>query len=398
MTSLTESSTDTAQDTQNAATAVSENLIEHPRGAEPGKPGRRDAFYFEQKNRLPDAADGKGRGGARYGRTGIIHTPHGDIHTPAFVPVATQAAMKAVLPETMKDLGAQCLLSNAFHLYERPGEQVLDEAGGLAKFMNWNGPTFTDSGGFQVLSLGAGFKKTLMFAFDELTTLMNTRGYQERSVERTYRWAQRCVAEHKRLTEERVGKPYQALYGVVQGANYEDLRRHAAEQIASLDFDGVGIGGAIEKRIIGDTCAWICDAMPESRPRHVLGIAAVDDIFACVENGGDTFDCVAPARCGRNGAIFTRGGRYNIKRAQFKHDFGPLEEGCDCYTCTHYSRAYVDHALRAREFNGFTLATIHNEHFFVKLLDDIRTSIDGGYFDEFRDETLARFYANGSRG
>ena len=131
---------------------------------------------------------------------------------------------------------------------------------------------------------------------------------------------------------------------------------------------------------------------------HVLGIAAVDDIFACVENGGDTFDCVAPARCGRNGAIFTRHGRYNIKRAQFKHDFGPLEEGCDCYTCTHYSRAYVDHALRAREFNGFTLATIHNEHFFVKLLDDIRASIDGGYFNEFRDETLAKFYENGSKG
>ena len=403
---------DAAGNTTSAAST--ENLIEHPRGAEPGKPGRRDAFYFEQKTRLPDAADGKGRGGARYGRTGIIHTPHGDIHTPAFVPVATQAAMKAVLPETMKDLGAQCLLSNAFHLYERPGEQVLDEAGGLARFMNWNGPTFTDSGGFQVLSLGAGFKKTLamdvtgmksddviaegkerlafvdedgvtfksplngslhrfsaeismgiqhkigadiMFAFDELTTLMNTRGYQERSVERTYRWA-----------------------------------------IASLDFDGVGIGGAIEKRIIGDTCAWICDAMPESRPRHVLGIAAVDDIFACVENGGDTFDCVAPARCGRNGAIFTRHGRYNIKRAQFKHDFGPFEEGCDCYTCTHYSRAYVDHALRAREFNGFTLATIHNEHFFVKLLDDIRASIDGGYFNEFRDETLAKFYENGSKG
>ena len=270
---------DAAGNTTSAAST--ENLIEHPRGAEPGKPGRRDAFYFEQKTRLPDAADGKGRGGARYGRTGIIHTPHGDIHTPAFVPVATQAAMKAVLPETMKDLGAQCLLSNAFHLYERPGEQVLDEAGGLAKFMNWNGPTFTDSGGFQVLSLGAGFKKTLamdvtgmksddviaegkerlafvdedgvtfksplngslhrfsaeismgiqhkigadiMFAFDELTTLMNTRGYQERSVERTYRWAQRCVAEHKRLTEERLGKPYQALYGVVQGANSSATR------------------------------------------------------------------------------------------------------------------------------------------------------------------------------
>ena len=397
------------------------SLLAHPRGAEPGQPGDRSAFSFEQHTRLTDSPTGKGRGGARYGRTGVIHTPHGDIRTPAFVPVATQAAMKAVLPESMAQLGAQCLLSNAFHLYERPGEDVLDEAGGLAKFMNWDGPTFTDSGGFQVLSLGAGFKKTLamdttdmksddviakgkerlafvdedgvtfksplngslhrfsaeismniqhkigadiMFAFDELTTLMNTRRYQENSVERTFRWARRCVDEHKRLTESRVGKPYQALYGVVQGANYEDLRRRAAQQIASLDFDGVGIGGAMEKRIIGDICAWICDEMPQERPRHVLGIAAVDDIFACVENGGDTFDCVAPARCARNGAIFT----------------------------------HVDHLLRAREMNGFTLATIHNEYFFVHLLDDIRASIDGGYFDEFRDATLARFYANGSRG
>ena len=375
MTSLNESSIGTAQDSQNAAASVPENLIEHPRGAEPGKPGRRDAFYFEQKTRLPDAADGKGRGGARYGRTGTIHTPHGDIHTPAFVPVATQAAMKAVLPETMKDLGAQCLLSNAFHLYERPGEQVLDEAGGLAKFMNWNGPTFTDSGGFQVLSLGAGFKKTLA---------MDVTGMKSDDV----------IAEGKERLAF-VDEDGVTFKSPLNGS----LHRFSAEISMGIQHKiGADIGGAIEKRIIGDTCAWICDAMPESRPRHVLGIAAVDDIFACVENGGDTFDCVAPARCGRNGAIFTRGGRYNIKRAQFKHDFGPLEEGCDCYTCTHYSRAYVDHALRAREFNGFTLATIHNEHFFVKLLDDIRASIDGGYFDEFRDETLARFYANGSRG
>ncbi|MEK0279638.1 tRNA guanosine(34) transglycosylase Tgt [Bifidobacterium mongoliense] len=430
-------------------------FLDEPRGARTGMPGDRRAFSFETTTQLPPSAQGKGRDGTRYGRSGIIHTPHGDIRTPAFVPVATQAAIKGVLPEQMKELGAQCLLSNAFHLFERPGEAVIDEAGGLGRFMNWDGPTFTDSGGFQVLSLGAGFKKTLamdvkgmksddviakgkermafvdedgvtfksplngskhrfsaeismgiqhkigadiMFAFDELTTLMNTRAYQERSVERTFRWAQRCVAEHERLTAARVGKPYQALYGVVQGANYEDLRRHAAEQIASLDFDGVGIGGAIEKRVIGDTCAWIADAMPLSRPRHVLGIASVDDIFACVENGGDTFDCVAPARVGRNGAIYTHDGRYNIKRAGFKHDFGPLEEGCDCYTCTHYTRAYVDHLLRVRELNGFTLATIHNEHFFITLLDDIRASIDGGYFDEFRDQTLAHFYANGSRG
>lgn len=306
------------------------SLLEHPLGAQPGQPGDRSAFHFETITRLPSTASGLGRDGARYGRTGIIHTPHGDIRTPAFVPVGTQAAMKAVLPEQMKDLGAQCLLSNAFHLFERPGEDVLDAAGGLARFMNWDGPTFTDSGGFQVMSLGVGFKKTLamdvtgmksddiiakgkermawvdedgvtfksplngdahrfsaeismgiqhkigadiMFAFDELTTLMNTRSYQEDSVERTFRWARRCVDEHQRLTAERLGKPYQALYGVVQGANYEDLRRRAASQIASLDFDGVGIGGAIEKRIIGDTCAWICDAMPENRPRHVLGIA-----------------------------------------------------------------------------------------------------------------------------
>ena len=286
------------------------SLLEHPLGAQPGQPGDRSAFHFETIPRLPSTASGLGRDGARYGRTGIIHTPHGDIRTPAFVPVGTQAAMKAVLPEQMKDLGAQCLLANAFHLFERPGEDVLDAAGGLARFMNWDGPTFTDSGGFQVMSLGVGFKKTLamdvtgmksddiiakgkermawvdedgvtfksplngdahrfsaeismgiqhkigadiMFAFDELTTLMNTRSYQEDSVERTFRWARRCVDEHQRLTAERLGRPYQALYGVVQGANYEDLRRRAASQIASLDFDGVGIGGAIEKRIIGDT-------------------------------------------------------------------------------------------------------------------------------------------------
>lgn len=415
----------------------------------------RNTFSFKSKNRLPSQANGLGRDGARYGRTGIIRTPHGDIQTPAFIPVATQAAMKAVLPEQMRDLGAQALLSNAFHLFERPGEDVLDKAGGLSNFMGWSGPTFTDSGGFQVLSLGAGFKKTLamdvdgmksdeviangkerlafvdengvtfksplngskhrfsaeismriqhkigadiMFAFDELTTLMNTRAYQEQSVERTFRWAKRCVRQHQKLTEERSDKAYQALYGVVQGANYEDLRRKAAGQIASLDFDGVGIGGAIEKRLLGQTCAWICDEMPENRPRHVLGIAAVDDIFAGVENGGDTFDCVSPARCGRNGAVFTRDGRWNIKRTQFRQDYRPIEEDCDCYACQHYSRAYICHLMHAHELNGFTLATIHNERFFVRLLDEIRESIDSGNFDEYKRETLTRFYANGSKG
>ena len=238
----------------------------------------------------------------------------------------------------------------------------------------------------------------IMFAFDELTTLMNTRGYQERSVERTYRWAQRCVAEHKRLTEERVGKPYQALYGVVQGANYEDLRRHAAEQIASLDLTAL----ASEARLKSALSATLAPgfAMRCRKTGHVTcSVSLQSTTFSHVSRMVETRSIASHRRVAAEMARFcTRDGRYNIKRAQFKHDFGPLEEGCDCYTCTHYSRAYVDHALRAREFNGFTLATIHNEHFFVKLLDDIRASIDGGYFDEFRDEALARFYANGSRG
>lgn len=415
----------------------------------------REAFGFEIVTELPNSPHGLGKGGRRHGRTGVIHTPHGDIHTPAFVPVATQATMKAVLPEQMRAIGSQCLLANAFHLFERPGEEIIDQAGGLGRFMNWSGPTYTDSGGFQVLSLGAGFKKTLamdttglksddviakgkqrrafvdedgvtfksplngsehrfsaeismgiqhkigadiMFAFDELTTLMNTRRYQEESVERTFRWAKRCVAEHFRLTQERSDKPYQALFGVVQGANYEDLRRLAASQVGSLDFDGFGIGGAIEKKLMGEISAWICDELPDNKPRHVLGIAAVDDIFAAVENGGDTFDCVAPARVARNGAIYTHDGRWNVLRTAFKTDFGPLEEGCDCYTCQHYTRAYVHHLLKCREMTGSTLATIHNERFFVRLLDEIRASMDGGYFDEFRDSTLERFYRNGSKG
>lgn len=408
-----------------------------------------ETFYFSISKRLPQSGSGLGREGKRHGRSGIIHTPHGDIHTPAFIPVATQAAIKGVLPEKMEELGAQVLLSNAFHLHERPGEEVIDEMGGLSKFMNWPHPTYTDSGGFQVLSLGAGFKKVLamdtsglskedivaenserrafvdedgvdfksplngskerfsaeisigiqhkigadvIFTFDELTTLVDARSYQEQSLERTFRWAKRCVAEHERLTEERKDKPYQALFGVLQGANYEDLRRKAARQISGLNVDGFGIGGALEKKILGQICAWIADELPEDKPRHVLGIAAVDDVFAGVENGGDTFDCVLPARCGRNGAIYTHFGRYNVTRAAFLKDPRPLEEGCRCYTCTHYSRAYVRHLLRCKEMNGSTLATIHNEYFFVHLLDEIRASIEGEYFDEFKESTLRRFY------
>lgn len=403
------------------------------------------SFSFEVGTRL----EGCG------GRTGTIHTPHGDIETPAFIVVGTKATVKAVLPETVRELGAQAVLANAYHLYLQPGADIVDEAGGLSPFMNWAGPTFTDSGGFQVMSLGAGFKKVLamdttglqnddviadgkqrrahvdedgvtfvshlngdlhrftpevsmniqhqlgadiMFAFDELTTLMNTREYQEKSVERTYRWAERCLREHRRLTQMRADKPYQALFGVIQGAQYEDLRRQAARGLAGLDvdgqmFDGFGLGGALEKQRMGEIIGWMVDELPEGKPRHLLGISEPDDLFAAVEAGADTFDCVNPSRVARNAAIYTADGRYNVNTAKHRRAFEPLEDGCDCYTCQHYTRAYVHHLFKAKEMLASTLATIHNERFTVRLVDDIRAAMRQGRFYDFRDEFLSHFYS-----
>ncbi len=394
------------------------------------------------------------RSGGR-ARTGTIHTPHGDIRTPAFIPVGTKASVKAVLPEAMADLGAQALLANAYHLYLQPGSDLVDEAGGLGCFMNWPGPTFTDSGGFQVMSLGAGFKKVLamdtkglvgddviaegktrrahvdedgvtffshlngsrlrftpevsmtiqhqlgadiMFAFDELTTLMNTRDYQEASVARTHRWAVRCLRAHATLTEERVGKPYQALFGVIQGAQYEDLRRRAAADLAALEvdgsrFDGFGLGGALEKENLGRIIGWMVDELPEDRPRHLLGISEPEDLFEAVAFGADTFDCVNPSRVARNAAIYTADGRYNVNTARNRRAFEPLEADCDCYTCTHYTRAYLHHLFKAKEMLASTLATIHNERFTVRLVDEIRASLETGEFDLFRDEFMGRYNA-----
>ncbi|HEY3407238.1 MAG TPA: tRNA guanosine(34) transglycosylase Tgt [Propionicimonas sp.] len=390
------------------------------------------------------------------GRTGVIHTPHGDIRTPAFVAVGTKATVKAVLPEAVAGLGAQAVLANAYHLFLQPGSDIVDAAGGLGAFMNWPGPTFTDSGGFQVMSLGVGFKKVLamdatglvdddviaagksrlahvdddgvtftshlngdrhrftpevsmriqhelgadiMFAFDECTTLMNTRGYQESSLARTQAWAVRCLAEHGRLTTARAGKPYQALFGVVQGAQYEDLRRRASRDLAGLEvdgtsFDGYGIGGALEKENLGTIVGWVCSELPADKPRHLLGISEPDDFFAAIEAGADTFDCVMPSRVARNAAIYTVDGRFNVNTAGCRRDFGPLDATCDCYTCANYTRAYLHHLFKAKEMLGSTLATIHNERFTVRLVDDIRASIEDGNFAEFKTEFLGRFYSS----
>ncbi|WP_374207077.1 tRNA guanosine(34) transglycosylase Tgt [Mycolicibacterium sp. OfavD-34-C] len=386
----------------------------------------------------------------RLGRTGVISTPHGDIHTPAFIAVGTQATVKAVLPETMKSLGAQAVLANAYHLYLQPGPDIVDEAGGLGAFMNWPGPTFTDSGGFQVLSLGAGFRKVLsmdaqrvqaddiiaegkqrlahvdddgvtfrshlngsthrftpevsigiqhklgadiIFAFDELTTLVNTRGYQERSVQRTHEWAVRCVAEHRRLSELRADKPPQALFGVVQGAQYEDLRRQAARGLAGLGFDGFGIGGALEKQNLATIVGWVSSELPADKPRHLLGISEPDDLFAAVAAGADTFDCVSPSRVARNAAVYSPTGRFNITGSRYRRDFTPIDDECDCYTCTNYTRAYLHHLFKAKEILASTLCTIHNERFVIRLVDDIRAAIPAGRFDDLREHVLGRYYA-----
>nr|WP_243874932.1 tRNA guanosine(34) transglycosylase Tgt [Arthrobacter woluwensis] len=394
---------------------------------------------------MADAEPGK------QGRTGTIRTPHGEIQTPAFIAVGTKATVKAVLPESMKDLGAQALLSNAYHLYLQPGPEILDAAGGLGRFMNWQGPTFTDSGGFQVMSLGSGFKKVInmdvvdnsgpddavapgkerlahvdedgvwfkshlngdkhrftpeismqvqhqigadiMFAFDELTTLQNSRAYQEESLERTRRWAERCVAEHFRLTEERVGKPYQALFGVIQGAHYEDLRRKACRDLGAMNFDGFGLGGALEKENLGTIVGWCAEELPEDKPRHLLGISEPDDIFTAIENGADTFDCVSPTRVARNSAFYTPDGRFNLSGRKYKADFGPLYDGCDCYACANYTRAYIHHLFKAKEMVAATLVSIHNERFVVKLVDDARLAMEAGDFAAFKAEALGRYYS-----
>jgi len=413
-------------------------------------------FGFRVDHRL-ESDGAQGSDGRPLGRAGTISTPHGEIATPAFVPVGTKATVKGLLPETVGELGGQAVLANAYHLFLQPGSDLIDEAGGLGAFMNWAGPTFTDSGGFQVMSLGVGFKKVIsmdenahrsddviaknkerlaqvdedgvtfksfingdrhrftpevsmqiqhqlgadiIFAFDECTTLMNTRRYQEDSVDRTARWAVRCLDEHARQTELRPHRPYQALFGVVQGAQYEDLRRKAARGLTEMTgaeahsqtFDGFGIGGALEKRELGTICRWVVDELPEDKPRHLLGISEPDDLFSAIAAGADTFDCVAPSRQARGGTMYSSKGRINAKSAAQRRRFEPLDPDCDCYTCAHYTAAYLHHLFKAKEMLASTLATIHNERFIVRLVDRIRQSIIEGDFAELRDDTLGRLY------
>jgi len=383
----------------------------------------------------------------KLGRAGVLSTPHGEIKTPAFVTVGTKATVKALSPEQVKEIGAQLVLANTYHLYLQPSDGLIKKAGGIHKFMNYSGPMMTDSGGFQVFSLGAAFgtsvskfgKKEdinedcrqeenvklakidedgvtfrshidgsehrftpersieiqhnigadMIFAFDECTSPTASYEYQKEAMERTHRWAERSLNAHK---DNKEASENQALFGIVQGGRFEDLRKESARIIACMDFDGFGIGGSFEKEDMDTAVGWVNEILPEEKPRHLLGIGEPRDLFGGVENGADLFDCVAPTRMARNGTLHTKDGRINIFNAKFINDFSKVDDGCECYTCKNYTRAYLSHLFRAKEMFAGTLASIHNLHFIVKLVDNIRQSILDEKFAEFKKEFLSKYY------
>ena len=379
------------------------------------------------------------------GRAGILETPHGKIETPAFVVVGTKASVKALTTVQVKDLGAQVVLANTYHLYLEPGEKRVKSFGGLHEFMNWSGPMMTDSGGFQAFSLGRAFGKSvskvandknsrrdedfshaapalaevtedgvtfkshldgslhhitpeksmeiqhalgadIIFAFDECTSPTETLEYQKEAMERTHRWAARSLEYHKKN-----GEGTQALFGIVQGGREEKLRKESAEFISKLDFDGFGIGGSFNKEDMGTAVKWVNEILPKEKPRHLLGIGEPEDLFMGVENGVDLFDCVAPTRNGRGGTLYTAEGTVNIRNAEFRDDSRPIESDCGCYTCLNYSRGYLSHLYRAHEILGGTLGSIHNLFFIVNLVKKMRQAILLGDFEKFKKEFLNNY-------
>ncbi len=348
-------------------------------------------------------------------RTGIIHTSHGDIQTPAFVPVGTQASVKSLTPEELDTIGVQLFFVNTYHMYLRPGIEVVKKADGLHKFMHWNKPLMTDSGGFQVFSLarkaslvkisddGVEFQShwdgtkhvftpessmkwqhalgsDMHIAFDDCTPYPVTHEKAKQSMERTHRWAVRSLKEHKKINKKHMlfKKPYQALYGSIQGSVYKDLRQESAKFISGMDFDGIAIGGVSvgeSKKEMVRVLDWVTPLLPEDKPRHLLGVGEIDDIFMMIGRGIDTFDCVQPTRLARVGTLYEKHSQIDITKSCYATDFVPIETGCACYTCTNFTRAYVHHLFHVKELLGYRLATIHNLHFIHRLVDDIRKSI-----------------------
>lgn len=355
-------------------------------------------------------------------RLGIVHTPHGSFETPAFMPVGTQATVKTMSPEELKAMNAGIILSNTYHLWLRPGNDVIKEAGGLHKFMNWDRPILTDSGGFQVFSLsefrnikeeGVHFRNhmngdklflspekamqiqndlgsDIMMAFDECPPFPATHEYMKASVERTSRWAERCLEAHARKAD-------QGLFGIIQGGEYEDLRKQSAQDLVSLDFPGYAIGGLSvgePKDVMNRALEFTTPLMPANKPRYLMGVGSPDSLIDGAIRGIDMFDCVLPTRIARNGTLMTSTGRLNIKNAAFKRDFGPIDEKCDCYTCKNYSRAYVHHLIRADETFGIRLTSYHNLQFLLNLMEQVRQAIREDRLGDFREEFFEAYGFN----
>jgi queuine tRNA-ribosyltransferase len=368
-------------------------------------------------------------------RTGELSTAHGVVRTPAFVGVATQAAIKAVEPQALVDHGMQIVIANTYHLHLRPGEDTVAELGGIHGFSGWNGPTMTDSGGFQVFSLGAGkehgvgkvasifpgeapavFSKRadfrsivdgslltftpesvitierklgadIILPLDECTSPLHDYEYTKRAMERTHRWARRGLAAFELLKgDPSFPNPLQVLYGIIQGGAYRDLREESSRAIGGMDFAGYAIGGSLgrSKDEMFRVLDWTVPLLPPTRPRHLLGIGEIEDLFAAVRRGIDTFDCAAPTRLARNGSVFLREAtrhRINLRNTRFARDDRPIDPTCDCFTCRYHSRAYLRHLCRAGEFSFYRLATLHNLRFLVRLMAEIRTAIDHDCFD-----------------
>lgn len=350
-------------------------------------------------------------------RTGILHTPHGDVETPMFMPVGTQATVKFVSPEELYDLGAGVVLANTYHLWLRPGEDIVRKAGGVQKFMNYKGPMLTDSGGFQVFSLsdtrkiteeGVTFKNTLngdmlflspeksiqiqnaigadiMMSFDECIPFPSSYEYTKKSTERTLRWAERGKAAHERPEE-------QALFGIVQGGNFRDLRNYCAEKLVEMDFDGYSIGGTSvgeDKETMMQMVDYAREKLPYDKPRYLMGVGAVNDLLEAVSRNIDMCDCVLPTRIARHGTLTTSNGRINIRKSIYRDDFTPLDEKCDCYCCKNYTKAYLNHLFRTDEGFGTRLMSIHNIRFLIKLMEDARDAINHDRYNDFKEEVLS---------
>ncbi|NLZ55967.1 MAG: tRNA guanosine(34) transglycosylase Tgt [Clostridiaceae bacterium] len=354
-------------------------------------------------------------------RLGILHTPHGSVQTPAFMPVGTQAAVKMLAPEETMAIGAEVILANTYHLWMRPGEDIVREAGGLHKFMNWPRTILTDSGGFQVFSLsdlrhiteeGVDFRAhtdgsrhlltpeksmriqadlgaDIVMAFDECAPYPAERDYIVCSAARTTRWLERCIKAHAAS-----GKTEQALFGIVQGGMYADLRQQSAREITSFDLPGYGIGGLSVGEPLSlmlEMLEAVMPLMPSGKPRYLMGVGTSDYILEAVARGVDMFDCVDPTRIARNGTVLTRHGRLIVRDAAYARDYSPIDAECTCYTCQNYSRAYIRHLIKAREAFALRLTSIHNLHFLTQLMREVRAAIAADNFMSFKDEFLAHW-------